>query len=330
VAIVGAVVVGLGVILFFAANWSAIPHLVRLALLVGMTVGAYALGDRLRDARPQIAHAFVILGVLLFGASIFLVGQMENVSTHDPLAFLLWAGAATAMALLWRSAPLATLAIVLTAAWQGYELFFGLSDEVAGASSVPLAVLYGTSLYALGSGFAQRLRPLEFSLPMRGLGFLFASVPLFVLSFDHVAAEIHDHSPLASGRTILFTFALCVGTIVGAAALARTRPRQAIGVAVVAVLGVLPALVAVPAGVYIVAFGLLALGAIAAGVEAEEEWLVNVGVVFVGVELIARFFDLFGRMLSRSGAFVVTGLLLLAVAWGLERGRSHLLGRIRT
>src|SRR3954453_5707731 len=57
VAILGAVVVGLGVILFFAANWSAIPHLVRLALLVGMTVGAYAVGDRLRDARPQIAHA---------------------------------------------------------------------------------------------------------------------------------------------------------------------------------------------------------------------------------------------------------------------------------
>jgi hypothetical protein len=27
---------------------------------------------------------------------------------------------------------------------------------------------------------------------------------------------------------------------------------------------------------------------------------------------------------------VITGLLLLAVAWGLERGRSRLLGRIRT
>jgi uncharacterized membrane protein len=272
----------------------------------------------------------VILGVLLFGTSIFLVGQMENVSTHDPLAFLLWAVAATAMALLWRSMPLATLAIVLVAAWQGYELFFGLSDSVAGASAAPLAVLYGTALYALGSGFVARLRPLGFAYPMRALGFLFASAPLFVLSFDDVASEIHDQNPLAHGRTVLLAFLLSAGTIVGAAALARTRPRQAAGIAVVAALGLLPAVVDVPAAVYVVAFGLLALGAIAAGVEAEEEWLVNVGVVFVGVELLARFFDLFGRMLSRSGAFIITGLLLLALAWGLERGRSHLLGRIRT
>src|SRR5262245_12861100 len=194
VAIVGAVVVGLGVILFFAANWSAIPHFLRLGMLVAATVGAYAVGDRLRDASTRIAHAFVILGVLLFGASIFLVGQMENVSTHDPLAFLLWAAAATAMAFLWRSAPLASLAIVLAAAWQGYELFFGLDDEVAGAATAPLAVLYGTALYALGSGFADRLRPLGFSFPMRGLGFVLASVPIFVLSFDNVAEEIHDRS----------------------------------------------------------------------------------------------------------------------------------------
>jgi hypothetical protein len=154
-------------------------------------------------------------------------------------------------------------------------------------------------------------------------------VPLFVLSFDHAASELHDQHPLGNGRTVIFAFLLCAGTIVGVAALARTRPQQAVGVAIVAALGLLPAVVDVPAAVYVVAFGLLALGAIAAGVEAEEEWLVNVGVVFVGVELLARFFDLFGRMLSRSGAFVITGLLLLAVAWGLERGRSRLLGRIR-
>jgi uncharacterized membrane protein len=329
VAIVGAVVVGLGVILFFAANWSAIPHLIRLAMVVGATVGAYALGDALRDTRPRVAHALVILGVLLFGASIFLVGQMENVSTHDPLAFLLWAAAATAMAALWRSAPLATLAIVLTAAWQAHELFFGLSDSVAGASSAPLAVLYGTALYALGTGFSGRLGPLGFAGPMRALGILFASAPLFVLSFEDVASEIHDQNPLGHGRAVLFAFVLCAGTIVGVAALARSRPRQAAGVAVVAALGLLPALVDVPAAVYVVAFGLLALGAIAAGVEGEEEWLVNLGVLFVGAELLARFFDLFGRMLSRSGAFVVTGLLLLGVAWVLERGRSHLVGRIR-
>jgi uncharacterized membrane protein len=329
VAIVGAVVVGLGVILFFAANWSAIPHLVRLAMLVTLVVGAYAGGDALRATRPRVAHALVVLGVLLFGTSIFLVGQMENVSTHDPLAFLLWAGAAAAMGTLWRSMPLATLAILLFAAWQGHELFFGLPDSVAGASTAPLAALYGAALYAVGAGFAPRLAPLGFTAPMRALGVLFASVPLFAYSFGGVAHEIRDENPLGHGRTVVLAFLLCAAAIVGVAALARTRPREGMGIAAVGALGLLPAVLDVPSGLYVVAFGLLALGLIVAGVESEEEWLVNVGVLFIGVELLARFFDLFGRMLSRSGAFVVTGLLLLGLAWTLERGRARLVGRIR-
>jgi uncharacterized membrane protein len=330
VALVGAIVVGLGVILFFAANWDGIPRVARLLLLLAALVGAYGAGDRLRAARPLVAHAFVVLGVLLFGASVFLVGQMYNVSTHDPLAFLLWTAAAAAVGLVWRSSVLATLAIVLLAAWQADELFFTLPDSTAGSAVGPLAVLYGTALYAAGTAFAERLRPLGYTTPMRRLGLLFASVPLFVLSFDSVARELDDHDPFGHAEPVAFGLALAAATLAGAVVLARTRRWEALLLPVVAALGVLPALVDVHRGVYVVAFGLLALGALAAGVGAEEEWLVNVGVVFVGVELLARFFDLFGRMLPRSGAFVFTGVLLLALAWALERGRSHLMARIRT
>jgi uncharacterized membrane protein len=327
-ALVGAIVVGLGVILFFAANWDTIPRWTRLLLLVAAIVAAYAGADRLRDLRPAIAHALAVLGVILFGTSVFLVGQMYNVSTHDPLAFLLWSGAAVSMALIWRSTPLATLSIVLLAAWQGHELFFTLSDSQAGAAVGPLAVLYGSALYALGTAFAPRLQPLGFAKPMRGFGVLFASAPLFVFSFENVTRDLRKEHPL-DGRAAAFAVALAATTMLGVAALGRARGWEGAGVAAVAVLGLLPALVEVHRGFYVVAFGLLALGAIAAGVEADEEWLVNLGVLFVGIELFARFFDLFGRMLARSGAFVLTGALLLALAWTLERGRSHLVGRMR-
>jgi len=318
------------VILFFAANWDGIPRWSRLVLLVAAVVGSYGAADRLRGERPRIAHAFVVLGVLLFGASVFLVGQMYNVATHDPLAFLLWAGAALAMGVLWRSRPLAALSIVLFAAWQAHELFFTLSDSTAGSASGMLAVLYGTALYALGTAFEPRLRPLGFAEPMRWLGALAASAPLFVLSFDSVAHEVRDGHPLGHAKPAVFATVLAAATLVASAVLARRRRWEALCLPLVAALGVLPALVGVHRGVYIVAFGLLALGAIAAGVDAEEEWLVNLGVVCVGIELLARFFDLFGRMLPRSGAFVLTGALLLGLAWTLERGRSHLMGRIRT
>ncbi len=330
IAIVGAVVLGLGVILFFAANWGGIPEWTRLLLLVAAIVAAYAAADRLRDRSPGIAHALVVLGVLLFGASIFLVGQMYNVSAHDPLAFLLWAAAALAMGVLWRSAPLAALSLVLLAAWQAHELFYSYSDDTAGAAAGVLAVLYGTALYGLGTAFRSRLAPLGFATPMRWLGGLLVAFSLFVDSLDSVTSNMRDQHPFGHGKVVVLAVLLGAAALAGVATLARRRPWEALGLVLVASLGVLPALIAVPRGVYVVAFGLLALGAIAAGVDAGEEWLVNAGVVCVGIELFARFFDLFGRMLPRSGAFVLTGVLLLALAWGLERGRSQLVGRIRT
>src|SRR5689334_2463567 len=76
-AVIGAVAVGLGVIGFVAANWDGMSHAVRLALLTLAVAGAYAGGYRLRDgtgSRPRVGEALYLVGVLLFGASIFLVG----------------------------------------------------------------------------------------------------------------------------------------------------------------------------------------------------------------------------------------------------------------
>src|SRR4051794_35202089 len=63
-AIGGAVAVGLGVILFFAANWSELPQFTRLALIVAAMVASYAAGDRLRPTHPHVGHALLLLGCL--------------------------------------------------------------------------------------------------------------------------------------------------------------------------------------------------------------------------------------------------------------------------
>jgi uncharacterized membrane protein len=148
-ALVGAVSVGLGVILFFAANWDAIPPFVRLAALLGGIVALYGAGDRVRSSRPRVGEAFLLLGCLLFGASLFLVSQMFNVSTHDPLAFLVWAGLAAAGAVILRSQAFVALAVVTFGAWMVSEL---VDAKVAEAVVVALPV-YGTALYAAGTRF---------------------------------------------------------------------------------------------------------------------------------------------------------------------------------
>ncbi|NUT54505.1 MAG: DUF2157 domain-containing protein, partial [Thermoleophilia bacterium] len=126
--VIGGVAVGVGVIAFVAANWDGMSHGARLALLTLTVAGAYGGGYHFRDraaTAPRVGEALYLLGVLAFGASIFLVGQMYNVQAHDPLGLLLWAAGATATALVVRSRALATTAVLVFTAWVGFE--FGLA-----------------------------------------------------------------------------------------------------------------------------------------------------------------------------------------------------------
>src|SRR5215218_5846766 len=253
-AFVGAIGVGLGVILFFAANWDGIPRFTRLAVLVVGIVALYAGGDRLSRVRPRVGHALLLLGCLLFGASLFLVGQMFNVSPHQSLAFLLWTAAAAAGAVVLRSEPFAALAAITFAGWIVYEL----ADAEAGEALVVALPVYGVALYAGGTRFGvEVLRPL-------GAATVFAL--LFPLTFGEVADEIADAA--TGGTAVAAIVALAAAAVALAAALALMRGRATAPweagacVAVVALLGVATA-VDIGALVANLALVALALGAVA-------------------------------------------------------------------
>ena len=65
------------------------------------------------------------------------------------------------------------------------------------------------------------------------------------------------------------------------------------------------------------------------GYVEDEPALVAVGIVALGVDVLARYFDVFSDFLPRSIGFVGAGLLLLGLAWLLERQRSRLVGSMR-
>ena len=77
-----------------------------------------------------------------------------------------------------------------------------------------------------------------------------------------------------------------------------------------------------------VLFAAIALGIVYAGFLNDEAWLVNLGVVFVAVDLVARYFDVFWDALPRSVGMIGAGLLVLAIAYVLERQRKRLLERM--
>jgi uncharacterized membrane protein len=122
--LLGALLLGAGVIMFFAANWDALPKLAKLALLAAALAASYA-GAGVCRARglAASAHGLLLLGVVLFGASIFLIAQMYHIDAHYPDGVLLWAAGALAAAALGQSQPALVAALVLALLWSGIETF---------------------------------------------------------------------------------------------------------------------------------------------------------------------------------------------------------------
>jgi uncharacterized membrane protein len=80
---------------------------------------------------------------------------------------------------------------------------------------------------------------------------------------------------------------------------------------------------------YVTAFNLLLVllifGSIVLGIINRREALINVGIIFFVIDLSTRYIELTVDMLDTSLAFVVGGLLLLGVGYGMERARRQLL-----
>jgi uncharacterized membrane protein len=335
---VGALVAGLGVILFFAANWDAIPRPTRVVALLAAIAGAYGGGYMLRElrGRAHLGEALLLLGAIAFGASLFLVGQMYHVQAHDPLAFLIWSAAVVPTAAVVRSRWLATLGLVTLAAWSVWEAVEAADDEAIGSALVVLT-LFGGALYGLGTGLAERVGA-AFSGPMRVLGAVLLPAGVFVFTFQGFFDVLNDREALTAREELALAL-LALGIVGGAAALFLDRARQtgrwealvllAAGAVVLAPVLFPPEDDAlVPALAANVVMAALALGAVLVGYANEEGWLVNLGIALVGIDVFARYFDFFWDLLPRSLVFLGAGFVLLALAWGLERQRSRLRARM--
>ena len=104
-ATLGSVLVGLGVILFFASNWQDIPKPVKLAMILIAIPAAYGIGYWLRYWRgyQRVGTAVILMACLLYGAAVHLVAQAYNVPVNDPNLFLYWFLGVLPLAYLTRS-----------------------------------------------------------------------------------------------------------------------------------------------------------------------------------------------------------------------------------
>lgn len=74
---------------------------------------------------------------------------------------------------------------------------------------------------------------------------------------------------------------------------------------------------------------LLNIGMIRTGLATGRESWINLGMTFIALNVVTRYFLLFGTMLQGGVFFIVTGLLIIGLGWYLERKRRALVGTVR-
>lgn len=335
ISVIGAITLAAGVVLLFAANWERMPDWFRTALMLVSMLAAYAAGYALmyRFEMQRMGSAFLLLGALLYEAGVFLLAQIYNMPVDSPPLWLLAAAGVFPLAYLFESRIVLLVAIANATAWVIAEMVNRYPDSPESESALIVVGVFGVALYAFGRLHTLRRWTAHFSDVYVFAGLLITMGLVYVFTFDEIWDEIIDSGAESyAAPTIVYVAIGIAAALVAAQWLPRRRQVEAhIDTAGQTALLVLAAIVATwPAwNGYAVAFN-AAFFAIAAAIVARgyvrgDERYVNFGLAAVGLGLLTRYVDVFWSLLAGSVFFIIGGIVLLAVAFGIERVRRELL-----
>ena len=335
--ILGAILLGCGVVLFVSAHWDEMGPGARYTLVCAMVAVFHLAGGMARANHRGLSTALHAVGTLATGAAVALVGQIFNIEEHWPGAVLLWALAALAGWMLLRDQAQKTLALLLAPAWIfseiGYRVAGFIGAEVyLGRLCLVWAILYITFF----AGSRQRaVRGILFAAGMIAAvtgtvcmlaawqswsstqsfipfgtrvwaWFAIAGVPLIVAAF-------HGHKgliPVAAAIAFASALPWCYHTWT------KSRPVGN---------GMAPTYQVTTPNV--LAYGLVAAFAVFLcwwGVRLGERALVNLGIVGFGAAVAWFYFSNIFDKMGRSLGLIGLGILFLAGGWLLEKMRRKL------
>lgn len=347
---VGGALVLAGVCLLVGSHWEQIGDWVKLGGLVTLLTGAYVTGWRCQVAPglyPRIGDACFMVGAGLFLAGIALVSQIYHLNSRPASGVMLWWLGIAAVPWLTGSKGAQFLSVAALLTWLGMELHTADSwIALAGPnydwwwheSYAFIAVMTLLCLAVWLAGLALRgTRHAAFAGLHEKWGAGLTCLGLYWLGFvRHEWARQHIHlgfnwSPLA----------LAGGLVLAAGWGAwRQSRRELRGLAPWLCLSLVP-VVAVCLGWEIgdhgwlwsiLAWGtlfVLNLFMVHVGLATGRTGWVNLGIGFIALNIITRYFDLFGTMLQGGIFFVVSGVIVLVLGIGLERKRRALLRTVR-
>jgi uncharacterized membrane protein len=325
---IGALAIGLGLVSVIAANWEDIPGLVRLAvhfaLIVGLLAVLFLREAPLAERSPWAVEALVFvtaaLGLTFFGH----LGQVYQTSSPlwQPLAVWL-ALFAPLLLLMGRSWPTA-LAVVGGMVWTVWEYattmtgYGAVRDPGLGwliwlGAVVALPTVFASTAAWLRSrsqrpDFWRRVEQLALAYAVAGASFACALASV---------GELTQHGLSSAAARLLTSGAIGAAAGIGVA-LARPGTSGKMAGAIIAGAGAAVALgqvvddLTVPAALL---FMTLWAGIAAAALAAEWRGVFQLAVGVIALRLIILSFELAGDLLTSGFGLILSGVMILGVAW---------------
>lgn len=345
-ATIGAVLVGLGILLFVSSNWDAMGPLQRVAVIFGSYI-AIAIAAFATEKRGilRVAESLWFLLALSLGGYIFLLGQIFHYSLtywQGPFLWMLgilsmgWARGRKGYGV--AAVPLGLLALGWLGGGEGWFMDDQIQFLIDEGGLRPLLPLLGVGLVSLALLIRKKFSWMEGALMSWGV--ILISVPLILTTVDGDMLQIFEMRHTL--KQILIT-----GSIIVLVALALTKGDMHFDPARYTLLGVtiaglllsvfqsdnfamLNAIGSDPVlfFLYVLAVFSLCLVTVWLGVRTANRHLVNAGVASVSVIIIIQYFSWTFEMLHSSIAFILGGIVLICLSIFMEKTRRKLLASI--
>ena len=353
ISIIGAVLIAAGITLLIAAHWNEIPRGVKIATGLLLMLGFHAGGWWLREVQGKYrktGEALHLIGSCLFLANIALIGQIYNIVSRPPNAFLLWWIGIAALPWLLRSKAQHVLLLLAFGIWFGFEV-----NERGGliyCESERQMLLYALlGLVYLGAGWCLRRTPFsEFAGVTEKLGLFAFLIFVYPLTWKDFFGgwenpEIRRWFLPALGGFALLPLAAGLRNL-------QALTRQWRWTWFAALLGMMVFMATVWFGCwqldhagesrhyfwgeswsYLVgslALFVFCLLQIQIGIQERSQFLVNLGVTFIALDILAAYCDLFGSMARTGLMFLISGIFLIVFGVYLEKKRRALMKQIKS
>ncbi len=161
---IGALLIGAGIFSFIASNWQFMDRPLKVIVILVSMISVYLAGWLLQEKSQmtKTGEYLILLGTIIYGAGIFLVGQMFNIRANWPDGMILWLIGTLIMEICINLQSLLNFGLILSFVSIFCTPYYLYSDELPiNSTSTSLILLIIATTLTLSIGLVMRKKSLQ-------------------------------------------------------------------------------------------------------------------------------------------------------------------------